>query len=86
MTTDEEAQRLGTSGAKGSEADCNYLSRLSPNLIALILQKLDVSVSSEVLGHMEGEKLGPMIGHMVEPRKTDPGVDQVLAAWSRWNF
>ena len=64
----------------------NYLSRLSPNLIALILQKLDVSVSSEVLGHMEGEKLGPMIGHMVEPRKTDPGVDQVLGRMVEMEF
>jgi flagellar motor switch protein FliG len=63
-----------------------YLSRLSPNLIALILQKLDVSVSSEVLGHMEGEKLGPMIGHMVEPRKTDPGVDQVLGRMVEMEF
>ncbi|MGB2176542.1 MAG: FliG C-terminal domain-containing protein [Hyphomonas sp.] len=64
----------------------NYLSRLSPNLIALILQKLDVSVSSEILGHMEGEKLGPMIGHMVEPRKTDPGVDQVLGRMVEMEF
>ena len=63
-----------------------YLSRLSPNLIALILQKLDVSVASEVLGHMDGEKLGPMIGHMVETRKTDPGVDQVLARMVEMEF
>lgn len=55
-----------------------YLSRLSPNLIALILKKLDVSVASEVLTLMDDEKLGPMIGHMVDTRKLDPGVDQVL--------
>ena len=63
-----------------------YLSRLSPNLIALILQKLDVSVASEVLGFMDGEKLGPMIGHMVEPRKADPGVDQVLGRMIEMEF
>jgi flagellar motor switch protein FliG len=56
----------------------DYLSRLSPNLIALILQKFDVSVASEVLSRMDGEKLGPMIGHMVQNKKLDPGVDQVL--------
>ena len=64
----------------------SYLSRLSPNLIALILQKLDVSISSEILGHMEGDKLGPMIGHMVEPRKTDPGVEQVLGRMVEMEF
>ena len=63
-----------------------YLSRLSPNLIALILQKLDVSVQSEVLGYMDGEKLGPMIGHMVETRKPDPGVEQVLARMIEMEF
>ena len=63
-----------------------YLSRLSPNLIALILQKLDVSVQSEVLGQMDGEKLGPMIGHMVETRKPDPGVEQVLARMIEMEF
>lgn len=64
----------------------SYLARLTPNLMAMILQKLDVSVASEVLGHLDGEKLGPMIGHMVEPRKTDPGVEQVLGRMVEMEF
>jgi flagellar motor switch protein FliG len=88
-TTDEDGEELSVwerLERREPKQIATYLSRLSPNLIALILQKLDVSISSEVLGHMEGDKLGPMIGHMVEPRKADPGVDQVLGRMVEMEF
>ena len=88
-TVDEDGEELTVwerVERKEPKQIATYLARLSPNLIALILQKLDVSVASEVLGHMDGEKLGPMIGHMVEPRKTDPGVEQVLGRMVEMEF
>ena len=71
---------------KGPRQIATYLSGLSPNLISLILQKLDVSAASEVLSLMEGDKLGPMIGFMVQSRKTDPGIDQVLERMVEMEF
>ncbi|WP_300394459.1 FliG C-terminal domain-containing protein [Henriciella sp.] len=56
-----------------------YLNGLTPNLIALILRKLDVSVSSEIVAHLEDEKLDPMIGSLVESDHSDAEVDSVIA-------
>jgi len=64
----------------------SYLEGLTPNIIALILRKLDVSIASEILNHMEGEKLGPAMGFMVESQADDPGIDQVLARMIELEF
>jgi flagellar motor switch protein FliG len=63
-----------------------YLEGLTPNIIALILRKLDVSIASDVLNHMEGDKLGPAMGFMVESQADDPGIDQVLARMIELEF
>jgi flagellar motor switch protein FliG len=63
-----------------------YLEGLTPNIIALILRKLDVSIASDVLNYMEGDKLGPAMGFMVESQADDPGIDQVLARMIELEF
>ena len=64
----------------------SYLEGLTPNIIALILRKLDVSIASDVLNYMEGDKLGPAMGFMVESQADDPGIDQVLARMIELEF
>tara|TARA_R110000782_G_scaffold191663_1_gene281486 strand:+ start:1239 stop:2381 length:1143 start_codon:yes stop_codon:yes gene_type:complete len=64
----------------------SYLEGLTPNIIALILRKLDVSIASEILNHMEGDKLGPAMGFMVETQADDPGIDRVLARMIELEF
>ena len=56
-----------------------YLSGLTPNIIALILRKLDVSVSSEIVTHLDEEKLDPMIAQLVESNESDPEIDSVIS-------
>lgn len=55
-----------------------YLGRLSPNVIALILRKLDPGASSSILCLLPDDKVSPTLGHMVEAAKPDPGIDSVL--------
>jgi len=63
-----------------------YLGRLSPNIIALILRKMELGIASEVLGLMDDAKLAPAMGFMVQAQKTDPGIDQVLARMIEMEF
>ncbi len=84
MATNESPwERLAKSDPKKVAA---YLEGLTPNIIALILRKLDVSIASEILNHMEGDKLGPAMGFMVESQADDPGIDQVLARMIELEF
>jgi flagellar motor switch protein FliG len=63
-----------------------YLGRLSPNIIALILRRLDAGVSSNVLCMLPDEKVSPTLGHMVESAKIDPGVDSVIERMIEMEF
>lgn len=84
MATNETPwERLAKSDPKKI---ASYLEGLTPNIIALILRKLDVSIASEILNHMEGDKLGPAMGFMVESQADDPGIDQVLARMIELEF
>lgn len=56
-----------------------YLNRLSPNLIAMILSKLDAAVASSVLCFINEEKLSPILSKMIEPPKADPEIDAVIS-------
>ena len=64
----------------------HYLDGLTPNIIALILRKLDVSIGSEVLGQINGDKLDAIMGFMVESQSHDPGIDLVLARMIEMEF
>lgn len=63
-----------------------YLSRLTPNIISLILGKLDVSFTSDVLCFLDETKLAPVMGHMVEGDKPDPGIESVIARMVQMEF
>ncbi|MEE9380827.1 MAG: FliG C-terminal domain-containing protein [Hyphomonadaceae bacterium] len=63
-----------------------YLNGLTPNIIALILRKLDVSISSDVLCHLNEDKLVPMMGYMVESEQLDPGIDMVIGRMLEMEF
>jgi flagellar motor switch protein FliG len=55
-----------------------YLSRLPPNIIALILRKLDAGMASNILCLLPDEKISPTLGQMVESSKIDPGIDTAI--------
>ena len=63
-----------------------YLSRLTPNLISLILGKLDVSFTSDVLCFLDEAKLAPVMGCMVQADKPDPGIESVIARMVQMEF
>ncbi|KCZ52209.1 FliG C-terminal domain-containing protein [Hyphomonas pacifica] len=56
-----------------------YFQTLTPNIIALLLRKLDVSVASEIIGFLDNELLDPVIGHLVEDEAPDQEIYSVLA-------
>ncbi|MEX1251109.1 MAG: FliG C-terminal domain-containing protein [Hyphomonas sp.] len=55
-----------------------YVGRLSPNIIAMILRKLDAGMASSILCLLPDEKLSPTLGQMVDSPKVDPGIDSVI--------
>lgn len=63
---------------KDPEQLAEYLGRLSPNLISIILRKLDVSISSDVLCFMEDDKVRPTLGYLVNADETDPAIQSVV--------
>lgn len=71
---------------KEPRAIARYLSGLTPNIMALILRRLDVSTSSEVLCHLDDDKMVPMMGYLVETDKLDPGIDSVIARMVEMEF
>ncbi|AXE64667.1 hypothetical protein BBF93_10835 [Hyphomonas sp. CACIAM 19H1] len=75
--------RLSTRDAK---LVAGYLNRLTPNIIAIILRKLDASIASNIICHLKEEKLGPTLGQMVEAPKLDPGIDSVIEKMLEMEF
>ncbi|KCZ51034.1 hypothetical protein HY29_06690 [Hyphomonas beringensis] len=56
-----------------------YFQTLTPNIIAVLLRKLDVSVASEIISFLDDELLDPVVGHLVEDETPDPEIYSVLA-------
>ncbi|WP_300420844.1 FliG C-terminal domain-containing protein [uncultured Hyphomonas sp.] len=56
-----------------------YFLTLTPNIIALILRRLDVAAASEIVGFLGEEQLDPVVGHLVEDEAPDPEIYSVLA-------
>ena len=63
-----------------------YLNGLTPNLVAIILRKLDVAVASEIVTYLEDDKLDPTIGSMVETDHVDEDIDAVVAKMVKMEF
>lgn len=55
-----------------------YLGRLPPNIIALILRKLDAGATSNILCLLPDEKVSPTLGFMVASANPDPGIDSAI--------
>ncbi len=71
---------------KDARQIAEYLGGLTPNLTALILRQLDVSVSSDILCHLDEDKLAPMMGYMVDGPQPDPGIDAVIGRMVEMEF
>ena len=71
---------------KEPEAIAQYLSGLTPNIIALILRRLDSAKASDVLTHLDDEKLVPMMGYLVDSEKPDPGIESVISRMIEMEF
>ena len=57
----------------------DYFSSLTPNIIALILRRIDVAAASEIVGFLEENQLDPVVGHLVEDEAPDAEIYTVLA-------
>ena len=63
-----------------------YLDGLTPNLIALILGKLDVAFASKVLTEISDDKLLPVMSFMVDVAPVDDGINEVIERMIEMQF
>lgn len=63
-----------------------YLARLTPNIISMILRKFDVSFTSDVLCHLDDQKLVPAMGYLVDAGKSDPAIEAVVSRMVQMEF
>lgn len=68
-------QRLA---AREPEQVAAYLNRLSANLIAIILGKIDPTVASSILCFITEDKMRAILARMVDPPKTDGEIEAVI--------
>ncbi|MEO9968474.1 MAG: FliG C-terminal domain-containing protein [Hyphomonadaceae bacterium] len=68
------------------EKVAEYLGTLTPNLVAIVINELPVTMSSEIFNHLDDEKLKAIMGHMVEAKDIDPGVKSVIGRMIRMEF
>lgn len=61
-----------------AERVANYLNRLTPNLIALIMRQMPVNQSSEIFRFMDEEKLPDVMGYLVDSGPDDPAIKEVV--------
>ena len=64
--------------AREPQQIAEYLGRLPPNIIALVLRKLDPGMASSVLCILPDEKVSPTLGQMVTSNTVDPGIDTAI--------
>lgn len=55
-----------------------YLSRMPPNVIAIVLRKFDAGMASNILCLLPDDKVSPTLGQMVEGNKVDAGIDTAI--------
>lgn len=55
-----------------------YINGLSPNLASLILRRLEVTFTSEILNTIDEDKLQPIMERLIESENVDPGIESVL--------
>ncbi len=64
----------------------DYLARLTPGLVAIVLRKLDPAASSAILCLLPEEKVTPILGRMVDPPPDDPGLEAVIERMIEMEF
>lgn len=64
--------------AREPQQVAEYLGRLPPNIIALVLRKLDPGMASNILCMLPDEKVSPTLGQMVTSNNVDPGIDRAI--------
>jgi flagellar motor switch protein FliG len=64
--------------AREPQQVAEYLGRLPPNIIALVLRKLDPGMASSILCMLPDEKVSTTLGQMVTSNKVDPGIDNAI--------
>ena len=60
------------------ERIAEYMNRLTPNLISLILRQMPVGLSSDIFTYMKPDKLPQVMGYMVSAGKEDPAIIEVV--------
>ncbi len=55
-----------------------YLGSMTPNIIALVLRKLNTGMVSSILCLLPDEKVSPTLGYMVEAPKIDPSIEPAV--------
>lgn len=63
-----------------------YLSGLTPNIIALILRNLDTTLCSELICLLDEDKQTKVLGEMVNPPPPEPEIDSVIARMIKIEF
>ena len=63
-----------------------YLDGLTPNIIAIILGKLDVSKTSEILIHLDEAHVIPTMRCLVDRPQADPGLEAIVARMVQLEF
>ncbi len=72
--------------ARDSVRVAGYLDGLTPNIIAIILRKLDVAKTSEILTHIDEAKIVPVMRFLMSPQDEDPGLEAVIARMLQLEF
>lgn len=56
-----------------------YMNGLTPNLVAIIINKLPVTLSSEIFNFIDDDKLKQIMRFMVEATELEPGVENAVS-------
>ncbi len=64
----------------------SYLNSLPPNVISMIVRKMEPPQAADVLCHLDPSKARPVLGFMVQPAPDDPRMDRVLERMIRLEF
>ena len=65
--------------ARPAKRVAEYLTPMTPNIIAKILRKLPPGISSEVLNALEEPKLKGVLEKLIQAEEDDPAMDAILA-------
>lgn len=89
---DEQKQPVGERSVwdklaeKPSEQIARYLNKLTPNLISIVMRKMPVTKSSDVMNYLDDSKLESVMGYLVDVAAADPGIDTIVGKMIEMEF